>query len=55
MKQEQQDKLIKEAHEERMKEKAADAAARQKILKQIEEDKLERKKKYEKHQQVIKN
>ncbi|XP_014236773.1 UBX domain-containing protein 4 isoform X1 [Trichogramma pretiosum] len=49
MRQMQQDKELREAQEERLKEKAADAAAREKILKQIAEDKLERKKKYEMH------
>lgn len=53
MRQELQDREIKEARAELMKEKAVDAAAREKILKQIAEDKLERKRKYEQHIQVL--
>ncbi|XP_058794186.1 UBX domain-containing protein 4-like [Phymastichus coffea] len=51
LRQQQQENEIKEAYSEIMKEKAAEAAAREKILKQIEEDKLERKKRFEMHQQ----
>lgn len=45
MRQKQQDIEMKQAYEERMKEKAADAAAREKVLQQIAQDKLERKQK----------
>ncbi|XP_076242160.1 UBX domain-containing protein 4 [Calliopsis andreniformis] len=41
----QQDLEMKQAHEERLKEKAADAAAREKVRQQIAQDKLERKEK----------
>ncbi|CAK9812800.1 UBX domain-containing protein 4 [Anthophora plagiata] len=43
MRQKQQDLEVKLALETRMKEKAADAAAREKVLQQIAQDKLERK------------
>lgn len=43
---------MKQAYEERMKEKAADAAAREKVLQQIAQDKLERKQKELAMQQV---
>lgn len=43
---------MKQAYEERMKERAADAAAREKVLQQIAQDKLERKQKELAMQQV---
>lgn len=43
---------MKQAYEERMREKAADAAAREKVLQQIAQDKLERKQKELAMQQV---
>ncbi|KZC07166.1 PREDICTED: UBX domain-containing protein 4 [Dufourea novaeangliae] len=43
MRQKQQDLEIKQAHDERLREKAADAAAREKVRQQIAQDKLERK------------
>ena len=52
MRQKQQDLEVKQAYEERMKEKAADAAAREKVLQQIAQDKLERKQKQLAMQQV---
>lgn len=52
MRQKQQDLEMKQAYEERMKEKAADAAAREKVLQQIAQDKLERKQKELAIQQV---
>lgn len=45
MRQMQQDLEIKQAHEERMREKAAETAAREKVRQQIAQDKLERKQK----------
>lgn len=45
MRQMQQDLEIKLAHEERMREKAAETAAREKVRQQIAQDKLERKQK----------
>lgn len=52
MRQKQQDLEMKQAYEERMKERAADAAAREKVLQQIAQDKLERKQKELAMQQV---
>ena len=52
MRQKQQDLEVKQAYEERMKDKAADAAAREKVLQQIAQDKLERKQKQLAMQQV---
>ncbi|XP_054007262.1 UBX domain-containing protein 4 [Hylaeus anthracinus] len=45
MRQKQYDLEMKQAHEEKMREKAADAAAREKVRQQIAQDKLERKQK----------